>query len=76
MSLYTKRISELEVEAANLRDQKGEPIDSVVTGRVVRVLAGDKTLVISVSKDGKFLDVELFKKSGYSKQESVVRMSL
>jgi len=77
MSLYTKRVSALQIEADGLYDQAGKPLDSIET-KSLTIKAGDKTLVVKLSPDGVYLEVESFqKRQGYSsKNDPTFRMSL
>lgn len=89
MSLYTKRVSQLEFDldiqiengnnpATKLAPQPMMPTTAaLVPTRDVTITAGDKVLKVSLSKDGAYLEIEYLKKKGpAAKSESVVRMSL
>jgi len=77
MSLYSKRSSDLAVEGVEIRVTNGTPETKaeLVIGSKMSIKAAGKTLRVSLSKDGKHLEIELMREQG-TKNESVVRMSL
>jgi hypothetical protein len=76
MSLYNKRVSELGLDGVDIVVDPLTKVPSLVAGRELTVLAGDKRLKVTLSKDGQHLEIEYLTKSGISKPEPVLRMSL
>ncbi|HET6496286.1 MAG TPA: hypothetical protein VFH61_13080 [Thermoleophilia bacterium] len=89
MSLFSKRVSELELEgievhiengndpARHKAPKSGEPTTTtLVVGREIAVKAGDKILKVGLSKDGKHLEIEYLVKDGVRKTSPILRLSL
>lgn len=58
MTLFRKRVSELEIEGLPpVLDEKGRPKSQTYQSESITVKAGDVTLTIALSKDKKSLEV-------------------